>query len=261
MVAGEDVKQLELNLVSLGYGDLESLRVDEDYDTATADSIKRMQGDLGLVQTGRIAIGDVVFLPGKAVVESSSSFPSAGVSVNSGSTLVSLIPTERIETTIVRNGNIATSRESLQRVNTSIEVADRGLIEVGSALRIELPDQRVVSGTVREIGSIAVWPPGGQAGNPLLEVSAAIDGKTSLHEWTGAIVTVSITQTLADNVLAAPIPSLLALLGGGYALEVLEGESTRLVPIETGVYDDGWVEVNGTGLNPNPPKDVLGDSP
>ena len=57
-----------------------------------------------------------------------------------------------------------------------------------------------------------------------------------------------ITQKLVEGVLAVPIPSLVALLGGGYGLEILEGNSTKLVAVEAGVYDDGWVEVKGEGL-------------
>ena len=71
----------------------------------------------------------------------------------------------------------------------------------------------------------------------------------SLPEWTGATVTVSITKELAENVLSVPVTSLLALLDGGYALEVQEsGSITKLVPVKTGIYADGWVEVTGQGL-------------
>ena len=238
MKPGEDVRQLKQNLVSLGYGPPESLRVDQNFDTETSDAIKKLQADLGLATTVRIVFGDVIFCPGKSVVESLSAFPSLGTAVSPGATLVSLIPTERIE-------GVSNAIESVQRVRTSIEVADQDLIGVGSEVRIELPDETVVPGTVREIGSIAVIPP---TGNPYLEVSVAIDGNTSLPQWTGAPVTVSITKRLSSNVLAAPVTSLLALLGGGYALEVVERESTRLVPVEAGVYDDGWVEVTGSGL-------------
>jgi peptidoglycan hydrolase-like protein with peptidoglycan-binding domain len=238
MEPGEDVKQLEQNLLSLGYSPPGSLPVDQNFDTETADAIKKLQADLGLAPTGRIAFGDMVFLPGTSVVESPSVFPSLGTAVSPGAALVSLIPTQRVE-------DLSGTSESLQRVRTTIEVSDKELIDVGSEVRIELPDESVVPGAVREIASIAVVPP---TGNPYLEVSVAIDGNASLPQWTGAPVTVSVTKRLASNVLAAPVTSLLALLGGGYALEVLEGESTRLVPVEAGVYDDGWVEVNGSGL-------------
>ena len=87
-----------------------------------------------------------------------------------------------------------------------------------------------------------------------------IDGNIVFHQWTGAIVTVSITETLVEGVLAVPIPSLVVLLGGGYALEVLEGDSIKLVPVETGVYDDGWVEVKGEGLTEGAKVIVAGGS-
>jgi hypothetical protein len=46
------------------------------------------------------------------------------------------------------------------------------------------------------------------------------------------------------------VNGLLALLSGGYALEIVTQTGTALVPVETGIYADGWVEVNGSGLQP-----------
>ena len=247
MDPGEDVKQLEENLFVLGYADGIS-QIDRVFDTATANAIKKMQDELGLIQTGSISIGDVVFLPGTSVVKASQLVPSLGINVSSNVPLLSLRTTEKIETKIGQAGDASTTVESLQRVRTSIEVADKELIAIGSNVKVELPDESKVSGTIREIGSIAVWPQGNQTGNPLLDVSVSIDGNIVFHQWTGAVVTVSITQKLVEGVLAVPIPSLVALLGGGYGLEILEGNSTKLVAVEAGVYDDGWVEVKGEGL-------------
>jgi len=39
-------------------------------------------------------------------------------------------------------------------------------------------------------------------------------------------------------------------LTGGYALEAVTGTGTVLIPVETGIYADGWVEVSGPGLKP-----------
>ena len=91
-------------------------------------------------------------------------------------------------------------------------------------------------------------PQSNQNADPYLDVSISVDRDTSLHQWTGAPVTVSVTKELAKNVLAAPITSLLAPLGGGYALEVLGPLETILVPVETGVYADGWVEILDSNL-------------
>ncbi|MAX20360.1 MAG: hypothetical protein CL709_11085, partial [Chloroflexi bacterium] len=73
MTPGEDIRQLEENLVALGHGSFESLIVDQNFDTETAAAIRQMQVDLGLTATGEIAFRDVIFLPGTSVVDSSSS--------------------------------------------------------------------------------------------------------------------------------------------------------------------------------------------
>ena len=172
MDPGEDVKQLEENLFVLGYADGIS-QIDRVFDTATANAIKKMQDELGLIQTGSISIGDVVFLPGTSVVKASQLVPSLGINVSSNAPLLSLRTTEKIETKIGQAGDASTTVESLQRVRTSIEVADKELIAIGSNVKVELPDESKVSGTIREIGSIAVWPQGNQTGNPLLDVSVS----------------------------------------------------------------------------------------
>jgi len=72
---------------------------------------------------------------------------------------------------------------------------------------------------------------------------------SSLARWTGAAVTVSFVSELAQDVLAAPVASLIALLGGGYAVEVVEqNNATRLFSVELGMYSDGLVEIEGAGL-------------
>ena len=113
---------------------------------------------------------------------------------------------------------------------------------------IELPDENVISGTISDIGDIAVIPQGNQ-GEPYLEIVVSLEDTESYPEWTGASVTVSVTKKLASNVLAAPVTSLLAILGGGYAIEVIENGSSKLVPVSVGLYADGWVEINGEGIN------------
>jgi hypothetical protein len=65
-----------------------------------------------------------------------------------------------------------------------------------------------------------------------------------------APVQVAITVQEDRGVLAVPISALLAQPGGGYAIQISTGGSTRLLPVTTGVFDDvaGRVEVAGAGL-------------
>ncbi|HEU4675058.1 MAG TPA: peptidoglycan-binding protein, partial [Motilibacteraceae bacterium] len=50
------------------------------------------------------------------------------------------------------------------------------------------------------------------------------------------------------NVLAVPVEALLALREGGFGVEVVEGASTRVVPVELGAFGSGMVEITGAGL-------------
>jgi hypothetical protein len=52
-------------------------------------------------------------------------------------------------------------------------------------------------------------------------------------------------------VLTVPVNALLALSGGGYAVEVAEADGTHhLVAVTLGIFDDaaGLVQVSGSGL-------------
>ena len=60
-----------------------------------------------------------------------------------------------------------------------------------------------------------------------------------------------MTDRTVHNVLAVPGTALLARSGGGYAVEVVNGDGTHhLVPVTPGLFDDvaGMVQVSGSGL-------------
>jgi hypothetical protein len=181
------------------------------------------------------------------MVNSSSTLQNIGEKINTGVELFSLTPIEKISTQIGSDGAINITSKSLQKVEIQVNVADQNLVVKGSEVEIELPDESTIVGLVHEVGSFAVVP---QDGDPFLDVSIAVEGSTEYFKWTGAVVTVNATKELAKGVLASPVNGLLALLSGGYALEIVTKTGTALVPVETGIYADGWVEVNGSGLQP-----------
>lgn len=63
-----------------------------------------------------------------------------------------------------------------------------------------------------------------------------------------APVTVSIVSAQAHGVLAVPVSALVALAGGGYAVEVVAGAGRVLVPVRTGLFASTLVQVSGPGL-------------
>jgi multidrug efflux pump subunit AcrA (membrane-fusion protein) len=62
---------------------------------------------------------------------------------------------------------------------------------------------------------------------------------------------VAITTAAVHNVLVVPVDALMALSGGGYAVEVVNSDGVHhLVDVSLGIFDDGagQVQVSGPGL-------------
>lgn len=115
-------------------------------------------------------------------------------------------------------------------------------VTAGAAVEVELPDGGVVAGTVTAVGVVAITPTGD--GNPYREVEVAL-GETGETGLTETPVDVRVAGETAAGVLAVPTSALVALQGGGYAVEVVDGTSTRLVGVEPGLFADGFVEITG----------------
>jgi Putative peptidoglycan binding domain len=64
-VTGRDVRQLNRDLVALGCATRSQLNPSSDeFSSATKDAVKKLQAHLGVKQTGSLALGQAVFLPG-----------------------------------------------------------------------------------------------------------------------------------------------------------------------------------------------------
>ena len=65
---GEDILQLEIALVDLGYDPDDTVTVDGEYTQKTEEMVERWQDDIGAASDGMIALGDVIFSPGPVEV-------------------------------------------------------------------------------------------------------------------------------------------------------------------------------------------------
>jgi len=90
---GIDVRQLETNLVQLGFDPDGAIVIDEAYDSATADAVTLWEDSLGLDGNGKVTQGEIVYVPGHLLVDSAS--VAVGGAVGSGSALVVGRETER----------------------------------------------------------------------------------------------------------------------------------------------------------------------
>ena len=91
---GVDVRQLELNLVALGFDPGGTIVIDEEYDEATGDAVTRWEESLGLDADDEVDQSQVVYVGGTVLVDD---VPvTVGASVSSGGSLVGGRQTERM---------------------------------------------------------------------------------------------------------------------------------------------------------------------
>jgi peptidoglycan hydrolase-like protein with peptidoglycan-binding domain len=83
---GADIRQLELNLVQLGFDPEHEIVIDENYDAATKAAVTAWEDSIGLTGDGKITKGELVFIPGRLLVDTVSA--TVGGSVSAGSALV-----------------------------------------------------------------------------------------------------------------------------------------------------------------------------
>ncbi len=235
MSAGSDVAELNANLQALGYG--QGLTGDR-FSAATAAAIRAFQSAHGLSVTGELPLGSVAFEPGPVRVTSVT--PTVGQAVMPGPVL----------------GITSTARQ----VKVALNASQQASVKVGDQVTITLPDDQTTPGRISYVSSVATSPSGSSSGrsgggeeesSPTIEVDVTPTDPAATGHLDQAPVNVSITTEGVQDALAVPIDALLALAGGGYALEVAEGRVHRLEAVTLGLFDDadGLVQVSGQGVS------------
>jgi multidrug efflux pump subunit AcrA (membrane-fusion protein) len=252
---GVDVRQLEENLLLLGYtrkGDV----IDREWDADTTAAVKRWQRAVGIEVDGKVELGEVVFLP--EAIRITEVQATLGSGVGPGAPIMTATSNRRV-------------------VSLDLDASDVELVSAGDAVTVELPDGTTVDGTVVAIGRVADSSTD-QQGNTstTLPVTISLDDPAAAGDLDHAPVTVTVVRDSRENVLTVPVSALVALLEGGYAVEVVDGSggatagpspdgsaaaspagssapsgpTTHLVRVEPGLFDDGHVEITAEGLEP-----------
>ena len=227
---GPDVAQLKQNLVALGYA---RLTVDDHFDTATYQAIRRWQAHVGTPVTGSLGPADIVYAAGPIRVASVAA--ALGDQAHPG-TLIQATGTARI-------------------VNLAVPVVQEYLARVGDQVSVILPDgTTTVPGTITAISATAAANPNqnGQSSNPnapaVATATVELANPTSTASYDQAPVTVNVTDQSVRGVLAVPINALVALAEGGYGIWLLDHGARRLVGVHTGLFANTLVQVTGTGI-------------
>ncbi|WP_407841248.1 peptidoglycan-binding protein [Streptomyces sp. DSM 116496] len=232
---GMDVMQFERNLAALGYT---GFTVDEEFTTGTATAVKRWQKSLGLPQTGRVGIGDVIYSTGQVRI--------GHAAVRLGSAVG--------ENALTHTG---TARKIV--INASAQEASWAVR--GTAVTVTLPDGREAPGEVASVGTSATagsdsggggggeegggQGAGSDAARATVPVTVVIADQEALGRLESGPVGVSYVGKERRGVLAVPVAALVALAEGGHGLETTDG---AFVAVQTGLFANGKVEVSGPAV-------------
>lgn len=206
-----DLAQIAENLAALGYGG------------PILDQVRAWQADAGLPVTGIVGPGQIVVAPGPVHIAAH------GASI--GEVLSAASPD--------RDALLDYS-DTAKRVTVPLAVGDQGLAAVGREATITLPDDRQVAGIISEVGSVVT--------EGAIAITITIADQAALGGLEVAAVDVALVSRDRADVLSVPVTALLAAPDGGFALEVVDGDRTVLVPVDAGLFAGGRVEVSGEGI-------------
>lgn len=223
---GPDVRQLEQNLLAMGFATEQELTVDDTFTAATARAVRRWQEALGVEPTGAVEQGDVVFLP--------------------GAVRVGELKTEKGAP--AGQGAVLTATGTTRVVSVDLDASKQSLAKVGDKVEVKLPDGRTTAGAITSVGSAARTKGEGQNAKQVVTVTVTLDDPASTGSLDQAPVRVGIISDSRKGVLAVPVNALLALAEGGYGVRVVDAGGGRILAVETGLFAKGMVEVRGDGL-------------
>jgi hypothetical protein len=239
-LAGPDVRELNADLVELGYASSSEIPAGSGvFSSWTTLGVEKLQSAIGLSANGTLSLGEAVFLPSAARITSVSA--TLGAPALAGQPIMSATSTTRV-------------------VTVDLDTSQQSEVAVGDQVAITLPDDAITPGTVTSVGKVATSSsPGspnlgglGSSGSATIAVLVTPTSPAATGSWDQAQVTVDISTASVKDALVVPVNALLALSGGGYAVEVAGRHGVRqLVAVALGLFDDaeGLVQVSGSGLS------------
>ncbi|MFB6719007.1 peptidoglycan-binding protein [Kribbella sp. NPDC056345] len=226
-LTGPDVRVVKQNLTALGF--LPKTTTDK-LTPATTQAIKEWQKSQDQEPTGLIDPTTVVVLPGAVRVDSIK----AALGDPAATELLGVTATDKV-------------------VSLPFDADAADGIKAGVKVKLALPNGKDTTGTIRSVSTDATAPPddgspsdGGT--KPQLVATITLDQQAASKGVDTGPVQVTVPGPSRKGVLVVPVAALLALREGGYAVQVVNGTTTTLVGVQTGMFADGNVEITGTGL-------------
>ncbi len=215
-VTGQDVSQLNHDLVDLGYAgraDIVALGWDY-YSWETAYAVQQLEEHLGVSSpSGSLSLGQVVFEP-EALRVSQVTGSLGGPA----------------------SGPVLAATSDRHVVTIPLDVSQQSEVKAGDTVTVTLPDGKTTPGVISSVGTVATTTSGaGQNPVTTIPVDVRLTDPGAAGSLDQAPVTVNITTATAQNALVVPVTALLAQSSGGYDVEVAgPGNTRRWVPVTPG---------------------------
>ena len=237
---GGDVRALERNLRELGMDGAGAMTVDGTWDAGTTAAVKEWQDSHNLEETGTIELGRVVFAPGHRRV----SERAVSVGASSGSSAANAGGAGGATT-----ADVMTTTSTQRIVTVALDTTKSSVAKRNARVSVELPSGAIAHGRIVRIATTAqqaMSADGQPEGSPTIRLTIKLSGRAAAIDQ--APVTVRLEVSRAKDVLAIPVTALLARSGGRFAVEVVDGDRRRIVPVTTGLFTSGYVAIDGSGL-------------
>lgn len=225
MQDGPDVKQLEENLRDLGYFTEEP---DDRFRWATTEAIMKWQEANGQLQTGNLPLGTVVFVTGDLRVGEISG--GVGTRVGQGADLYGATATTQV-------------------VEADVKLADQQLAALDTPVTVRLPGGESTTGKISSVGTPTEIDGANGQKQTVIPIVVSLDDPTQAASFQQASVSVSIPSETREGVLSVPVGALIAIAPQQFGVEIVGSDGlTTKVPVTTGLFAGGRVEINGDGI-------------
>ncbi|GAB7046513.1 HlyD family efflux transporter periplasmic adaptor subunit [Catenuloplanes indicus] len=213
---GPDVRQLEESLRTLG---LLHHAPDNEFGWPTADALEKWRDaatlplDTIMFAEEDLRVGTVTARPGDRVAPGTPLFEATG--------------TTRV-------------------VDADVPLADQRLAVTGTEVGLALPGGRTSKGRISSVGTPTERP---DAKKTIIPVVVTLADPAAAGDLQQASVTVDLPSEHRTDVLSVPVGALLAIDPQRFGVEVVGADgATRTVPVTTGLFAAGRVEISGDGI-------------
>lgn len=151
---------------------------------------------------------------------------------------------------------VMTTSSTERAVTVELDPEQVDVAKRGETVQVTLPDGNEVKGRIATVGTVAEaaatddsQSSEGQATeDATIQVTISLSAGKAAGALDEAPVTVDFTESVQEDVFAVPVATLIGTAGDAYAVVVRDGNESRQVAVEPGLFADGYVEISGDGL-------------